>query len=622
MNTAVSVDDFERAVYHRDIERAGQQLLALLRSMSSSGQGAFVRGAENARIGFDEELRVMTRITGATIAFLADPKTVLNQGAYEVIATLGAMSGSLIELSGFRNTEHLWRLVAEVDAHGQFHFSENALRKAYAFATPAMLPMELVTGLERITKGVAVPALMTLLSHHLVLSEAANRNRNALLGLGRLFDDYMISDHLAMMIGLPWMLCSYADIREKHDIKRHINAALRRWMDFKGVKIQPSRARTAATAESLAKPRLGIVMEYAVAGHAMLRCYSGIIRSLRERFHLVGFSDPSRTDEYTRGLFDEMVGGDFASLDPKRTLKPFVESELDALYYPSVGMTHWAIWACNQRIAPLQFMTLGHPATSHSPEMDFVLASTGIDFDPTCFSEKLVLIDGAGTPFELRDDSLTTPPTVRRNPEVLRIAVPAKLFKLSAEFLRACAEIAARATRPIEFHFFPNEPGGVYHLARQRVEEALPNVRTTTYPTAAYPDYLKNLDACDIALGGFVFGNTNGAVDCLVRALPIVALDGPEIHQGSEQILMRPVGLPEWLIAKSVSEYVEATLRLIDNDQERVALSEALVGKTEAFLKAEAERKDDFADAVWWMYQNRDALLAREEQVLHPPKIP
>lgn len=616
MSSVVSVDEFERAVYHRDLEKAGQHLLMLLRSMSLTGQGAFVRGSENARIGFDEELRVMTRITGATIAFLADPKTVLNQGAYEVIATLGSMSGSLIELSGYRNTEHLWRLVADVDKDGQFQFSENALRKAFAFATPSMLPLELVHGLERVTKGVAVPALMALLSHHLVLSEAANRNRNALLRLGHLFDDYMISDHLAMMVGLPWMLCSYADVREKHDIKKHMNAALRRWMDFKGVAL-PSPVSSGAV-----KPRLGVVMEYAVAGHAMLRCYSGIISSLRERFHLVGFSDPSRTDDYTRSLFDEMVGIEFASSDPKRTLKPFIDARLDALYYPSVGMTHWAIWAANQRLAPLQFMTLGHPATSHSPEMDFVLASTGIDFDPTCFSEKLVLVEGAGTPFELRDDSLSTPPVVRRNPDVLRIAVPAKLFKLSAEFLQACAEIAARATRPIEFHFFPNEPGGSYHLARQRVEEALPNVRTFTYPTASYPVYLKNLDACDIALGGFVFGNTNGAVDCLVRALPIVALDGPEIHQGSEQILMRPVGLPEWLVATSVSQYVEAALRLIDNDDERVLLSEGLIGKTEAFLKTEAERKDHFADAVWWMYQNRDALLAREEQVLHPPKIP
>lgn len=614
MSTVVSVDEFERAVYHRDIDKAGQQLLLLLRSMSMSGQGAFVRGAQNSPIGFDEELRVMTRVTGATIAFLADPKTVLNQGAYEIIATLGATAGSLIELSGFRNTEHLWRLVADIDKSGQFQFSENALRKAYAFSTPSMLPVELVHGLQRITKGVAVPALMALLSHHLILSEAANRNRNELLRLGHVFDDYMISDHLAMMVGLPWMLCSYADIREKHDIKKHINTALKRWMDLKGVQI-PAPAPSGAP-----KPRLGIVMEYSVAGHAMLRCYGGVIRSLRDRFHLVGFSVPDRTDDFTRGLFDEMVEVDFSSPDPKRTLKPFVDARLDALYYPSVGMTHWAIWAANQRLAPLQFMTLGHPATSHSPEMDFVLASTGIDFDPGCFSEKMVLIQGAGTPFELREDSLSEPPAVRRNPEVLRIAVPCKLFKLSADFLQACGEIASRAKRPVEFHFFPNESGGLHHVARQRVEDALPDVKTTTYPAAAYAAYIKNLDACDIALGGFVFGNTNGAVDCLVRALPIVALDGPEIHQGAEQILMRPVGLPEWLIAKSVPEYVDAVLRLLADDEERVALSEALIGRTEAFLKTELERKNEFADAVWWMYSNRDELLGSNEQVFRVPR--
>lgn len=614
MSVVVSVDEFERAVYHRDHEKAGQHLLMLLRSLSAQGQGAFVRGAENARIGFDEELRVMTRITGAAIAFLSDPKTVLNQGAFELISGFGAMCNSMIELSGYRTTEQLWRMVAEVDANGQFHFSENALRKAYALATPSTLPLELVHGLERITKGVAIPALMALLSHHLVLSESANANRNALLRLGHLFDGYMLSDHLAMMIGLPWMLCSYADIRDKHEIKKPMNAALRRWMEFKGVKVD------APVASGSVKPRLGVVMEYAVSGHAMLRCYGGIIRSLRDRFHLVGISVPSSTDDATRALFDEMVEIDNATPDPKKVVKAFVDAKLDALYYPSVGMTHWAIWAANLRLARVQFMTLGHPATSHSPEMDFVLTVSGINFDPGCFSEKLVVVEGAGAPFELRADSLITAPTIRRNPEVLRVAVAAKLFKLSAEFLAACGEIAARAKRPVEFHFFPNEPGAMYHLARQRVEEALPKLKTTVYPTAPYTAYASVLDSCDIAIGGFAFGNTNGAIDCLLRAIPIVALDGPEVHHGSEQQVMRPVGLPEWLIAKSVPDYIDAVVRLINDDDERVALSEALVGKTEAFLRTEAARQGDFADAVWWMYQNRDALIAREEQVLHPPK--
>lgn len=610
----VTIEELERATYARDYTKAGALLMHLLAAMASE-RGVFTRGEEQARLEFDEELRVLTRVAGAMLCILADPNMRMSQEGYEALAVLGAQTSSVFELSGYRGAEHIWRLLANTDSQGQIVFGEDQLRKAYAVASPTFLPTELIHALRGVPKAIAVPALLGMLSRMLVLTEAANQNRNLLLGMGDLLEGFHLTDGLASNIAMPYMYCSYSDQRNKHDIKRHLNRSLQEWMARKSINVPPPKASGAE------KPRMGVVMEYALIKHAMLRCYKGFIESLRERFHLVGISNPEQTDAATHALFDEMIEVP-GSVQVKPFLQQLVDARLDALYYPSVGMQAWAIWASNQRIAPLQFMSLGHPATSHSPHMDFVVTSGGIDFDPACFSEKVVIHEGSGTPFDLLPESVATVPTVRRNPDVLRIAVPAKLFKLSADFLGACREIATRAQRPIEFHFFPNEVGAMHHLARQRVEEALPDVATVTYPRARYSIYLRNLDACDIALGGFVFGNTNGAVDCLVRAVPIVALDGPELHQGSEQILMRPVGLPEWLIAKSVPEYVEAVARLINDDDERVALSEALIGRTEAFLKAEAGRSNGFADAVWWMYQNRDELLARDEQVLHPPASP
>lgn len=610
----VTIEELERATYARDHTNAGVLLMQLLAAMASE-QGQFTRGDQHAKLSFDEELRVLTRVAGAMLCILMDPKMRMSQEGYEALSMLGAQVSSVFELSGFRGAEHIWRLLAKKDSQGQVVFGEVELRKAYALASPSFLPTELIHALRSVPKAIAVPALLGMLSRILVLTEAANHNRNLLLEMGDLLEGFHLTDVLAGNIAMPYMYCSYSDQRNKHDIKRHINRALQAWMARKSISLPTPKGSGAA------KPRMGVMMEFAVIKHAMLRCYGSVIQSLRERFHLVGISVPDQTDDATRALFDEMVEVK-SQVQVKPFLQQMVDARLDALYFPSVGMQPWAIWASNQRIAPLQFMSLGHPATSHSPYMDFVLTSGGIDFDPTCFSEKVVIHEGSGTPFELLPEALATPPAIRKNPETLRIAVPAKLFKLSADFLGACAEIARRAERPVEFHFFPNEVGALHHLARQRVEEALPNVHTVTYPRARYAVYLRNLDACDIALGGFVFGNTNGAVDCLVRAIPIVALDGPELHQGSEQILMRPVGLPEWLIAKSVPEYVDAVARLINDDEERVALSEALVGRTEAFLKAESGNNEGFADAVWWMYQNRDRLLAREEQVLHPPQSP
>lgn len=612
---SVSIDELERAVYARQFERAGLLLVQLLENMAH-GRGVFVKGVASQPVAYDDELRVLTRVAGAMLALMADPSMRLSLGGYERLTTLNTKISNVLQLSGYRSGEHLWRLVAQADAGGQVQFTEDALRRALSVSSLSSLPVELADELSRLPRAVAVPALLGMLADTLVLSPQAEAVRHRLLGLGPLLDGHLLTDLWAGNIASPWMHCSYADRPDKHDIKRHINRAVVEWMNFKGVNVPLPRS------SGEAKPRMLVMMEYALAGHAMWRCYGAIIEDLRRDFTLISVSDQRSSEPAVLSVFDENLFVPHDRIDPKGFVASLIAARPDVVYYPSVGMCAWTIWTANLRIAPLQFMTLGHPATSHCPEIDFVLASDGIRFDPACFSEKLVLVEGAGTPFTPPAQSLTSPPDIRENPPLLRIAVPAKLFKLSPAFLDACREIARRSARPVEFHFFPNESGVLYHAARQRVEEAMPGVPARTYPATDYGTYIRNLDHCDIALGGFTFGNTNGAVDCLVRALPILALDGPELHHGSEQILMRPVGLPEWLIAQSIPEYIDAAVRLINDDAERVALSKALVGRVEAFLESEMARRGDFADAVWWMYQHRETLLAREEQVLRPMTLP
>jgi len=609
---SVSIDDLERAVFARQFERAGTLLIQLLDTMAYS-RGGFIKDGTGQVVSYDDEMRLMTRLAGAMIALMADPSMRLSQAGYEKLATLNPQISNILELSGYRGAEHLWRLVGQADARGQVQFTEDSLRRAFAFSSLSTLPLDLANELQKLPKAVAIPALLGLLSHTQVLTPQAEAVRHRLLEFGALLQGSLLPDVWAGSIAYPWMHCSYADRPDKHEIKRHLNRALIEWMAFKGIRVPPPKP------SGEAKPRMVVFMEFARLGHAMWRCYGAMIEHLKRDFTLISVSDPRNSEKAVLEVFDENIFVPHEQLDPKAYFERFVAARADVAYFPSVGMTPWAIWAANVRLAPLQFMTLGHPATSHSEEMDFVLTTDGIHFDATCFSEKLVVMEGAGTPFHLHEDSLTTPPDVRESPELLRIAVPAKLFKLSSAFLAACREIARRADRPVEFHFFPNETGAMFQAARQRVEEALPDVPTRTYPTEAYSTYIRNLDRCDIALGGFNFGNTNGAVDALVRCIPIVALDGPEIHQGAEQILMRPVGLPEWLVADSVEAYIEAAVRLIQKDAERVQISRALEGRIEAFLAEERGQGHRLADAVKWMYDQQAELKASPDRMFRVP---
>lgn len=600
----VSLDELERLVFAQRREQAARKLLEMLSLMADIGGGGFVRGdGTRSTVSAEEEGRLFTRVAGAMLALLADPQFQLTQRGYEALIAASAQAGAIFELSGYGSSEHIWRLIAMRKPDGGYGFDENGLRKAYALSSLHSLDPELVRALANVPRTIAVPALVCLLSARNVLSRSASEARNEILRQGHLLDDAPLSDAVAGAVVAPWMLCSYADLPEKHRFKQHLNRALREWMRRQGIELSAIPPRRPAAS---GKPRLAVILEFAHAGHAMMRCYSAMIASLRERFELVGVAQKGRMDAAIRALFDDVLEIQPELANVRTTIEAVRSLAADALYFPSVGMARWSICLANVRSAPLQFMTLGHPATSHCADMDAVLVPGSINFDPGTFSERVVVLSGLAAAFDLHPQATSSPPEIRVAPAAVKIAVPCKLFKLSADFLEACGAIRDRAGRPVEFRFFPNEKGALFELARRHIEAVIPGA--IVYPTTSYPEYLGNLDECDLVLGAFTFGNTNGAIDALLRAIPMVALDGPEVHQGSEQQVMRPVGLPEWLIAQSREAYIEAAVRLIDDDAERVAISRSLVGRVEALLAAERDRAGDFAATVDWLYRNADEV--------------
>jgi hypothetical protein len=83
-------------------------------------------------------------------------------------------------------------------------------------------------------------------------------------------------------------------------------------------------------------------------------------------------------------------------------------------------------------------------------------------------------------------------------------------------------------------------------------------------------------------------------------------------------MMLRRLGMPEWLIAQNENDYIAAALRLIDNDAERVALSRKILAlDVESVISGDAttKLKRDVVDAVWWIYQNHEAIKASGRKV-------
>jgi len=84
-----------------------------------------------------------------------------------------------------------------------------------------------------------------------------------------------------------------------------------------------------------------------------------------------------------------------------------------------------------------------------------------------------------------------------------------------------------------------------------------------------YEQYMTKMNECHLFLSPFPFGNTNGIVDAATLNLPGVNLSGPEVFEHIDEGLFGRLGLPDWLTAKTVEDYVAAAVRLIDEDKTR-----------------------------------------------------
>jgi hypothetical protein len=198
----------------------------------------------------------------------------------------------------------------------------------------------------------------------------------------------------------------------------------------------------------------------------------------------------------------------------------------------------------------------------------------------------------------------------------LRVALPSNLLKLNPHFIGVLRKIRDNARRPLEFHVFPNVAGLELLSTRRLFNRYLPG--SIVYPIKRYNDYLADLNACDVNLSPFPFGGLNGVVDSFRQALPLITLEGPDLPARLDSMMLRRLGLPGWLIAQDEEAYISAALRLIDNDAERVALSRKILAlDVESVISGDATTplRRDVVDAVWWIYQNHEAIKASGRKV-------
>jgi predicted O-linked N-acetylglucosamine transferase (SPINDLY family) len=404
------------------------------------------------------------------------------------------------------------------------------------------------------------------------------------------------------------MICSYSGTPGKHGIKRLFNRTLRdmahRW-GFSDVALRAERPRKD-------RPTILFASEIMHSKHVQYRYFGQYLRQLRTRFEVVLLTEAKEVDDAVRQLFDRVLTFDRSAPRYLHDIyRMMVETAPDILFYPSVGMRHWGPLFANLRLAPIQLTALGHSASSFCDTVDYYLLEEGYVSDPSLFGETVITVPDESLVFERMPGFTPPAPEIRTAPDVLRVVLPSNLLKLNPNFLATIAKIRAGTRRRIQFHLLPNARGSELAALRIAVQRFLPDAQL--HGSMAYERYVGLLSSGDLNLSPFPFGGLHSVVDSLRQGVPVVAMDCPEPHGRTDAMLLRRLGMPEWLIAQNEDEYIAAALRVIEDDGLRVALSEQAlaidVGRV-MFGDDTTPLRSEIVETMWWLYENHERAQA------------
>jgi hypothetical protein len=563
--TPPSLVAFERHVAAREHQAAADEAVRILRSIDEAmGMiGGVDLGVSAAGLDArDLHIRFATRFAAAFGDLVTQPQVAISAEAVELLFILHRWSDMMFAVSGFQTSAHLLaRLSAAPE--GQWRLSGSALIQFLIIFSPSSTLEIDMDECYAANPGAAVVAALGYLSARCCVTERACAFRERLLAWlpGRLEDVTLGRIRLGYTAEV-YMHCSYAAGPGKHRIKADLITQLRK------VCLAAGASDMAAPPPPRARPRIVVVAEHFRAGHSVYRTHSRAVRSLRERFEVIGVGYAERLDEAARSCFDQVIAYPPGELieSVRQTADQILALAPDIVFHLGVGMANHVIALAALRLAPVQCVSYGHTATTMSPVIDYMILPDDFVGSEECFSEKVLRLPPQAIPYAPPAPSEPAPPP--RTPEagdgVLRIAVPASVMKINADFLRALALIGERAGRPVEFAFFPLAAVGLAHVyLQQEIARILPNA--VVHAEAPRAVYLERLGACAFFLCPFPYGNMNSIIDAMIMGVPGVCLDGEEAHAHADVAIFRRLGLPEALATASVEDYVAAAVRLIDD---------------------------------------------------------
>lgn len=557
-----------------------------------------------------------TRMASSLTECVAHPATTINHDQLFEICKRKFIIDYIFSASGYRSTAHFAAIIGATD-DGGLRIPETKLAILLAFISINDLLDEALELALRQEPNILLCLMLGWLNQRAVFTPKGERFRSKLLVSGHLIENAVLTDSQVQYAINGWMYSTYAESPQKHSIKSSLNVLLHRLLTNAGI------SPPMPTYSGQKKPRLLVIHERFLSVHAMFRCYAPLIEPLKDYFEMSAMVEEEHIDDVAMALFDGVYKLEKGTKSIPTLVNAIQKIAPDVIYFPSLGMSHWTVLLAQLRLAPIQVMTHGHPATSMSPEIDYVYLNSADEGLAALQSEKVLVGDAPGVfaPHVDLPENLPkiAPPTDRE----VRIAVNSKVMKLSARLMTVCKRLVKESEIPIKFAFFPGERGLLFDGLVQAIKAEIPDAEVLPY--CGYEEFLDQLAECDMALAAFPFGNTNSTVDTCLLGLPTVVHYGQESASQTDALVITTAGFPEWLICETDDEYFNAALELARSRDKRQSITKNM-NRAEVYSRLFSTQAPDqadrrFADMLWYVYEHHENLKSQPKRIIRHSEV-
>lgn len=394
---------------------------------------------------------------------------------------------------------------------------------------------------------------------------------------------------LGLLYGPVWMYSGYSDNLNREKIHLSINR-VSQLLESRIKLLKSNTIHQRKCAPRGNKHVVLVVLEKFTSGHAMTRCFENMIRELaREpKIKLVALGlTPDSTDDYTKSIFDKYYGivldhGSNRTIDTvKKAAKIIRDISPDSIWYPSIGMSDSAAFLAALRLAPVQGMSFGHPASTWSKTIDiaFVSKEEAKYIDRSLLSEHLVAFH-AHNVMELRSeiDGEDIPEKwnfLHGERSFPCFGVSASAMKLNYRFVHSLSRIARQLKRARFVFFLASHSAGQQFRYMEVEIKKIMGSNCEILPSLPYDSYIDKLSECDFTLTPVPFGHSNTFVDSILSgALPISSPLYMDVAGANDRALHERAGIERFCF-DTEEELINAALmfgtdRLSPDDKEHL----------------------------------------------------